>query len=353
MAHVNERYLDPNIDEWPDLNDQPANPRLRVVDRTARTAPALGQLPTTEEADLASRYEAERQGLIRSIRLPWLTLNRVLGNGLRPGEVTLLAGDPGVSKSYMALNILLSMDNANRKWRLQPLEDDPAAWAERMLAVRVNNWRMTSQPETDDPLERDELFRWKESVLQENMRLKERLDFQIARNPWIPRSDQDSASVTHLDVLDLIDFEAGDSELVCIDPLSQIEFSQDGRDYSGQADFMRRLVSKAKATGIHVLLVAHLKKRSVRDNAPPVLDDIQGSALFGRVAQNAVALVRHDPAIESELFSIGVPFIEHRLTAHVLKSRSGQSGQRIAFDLSRNGPTFIEHGLIKPKIRRK
>jgi hypothetical protein len=154
------------------------------------------------------------------------------------------------------------------------------------------------------------------------------------------------------DVLRFLEDIAGDCDLIGIDCLSQITFSEDGRDFIGQADFMRGVVGITASTGTHIVLVGHHAKGGAGRDP---LDNLQGSAMFNRLAHNVISLTRHDPLTESEVYSRMIPTVEHRLTLSILKARGSESGNRIAMDLDKIGPVFIEHGRIasKPKGNRK
>jgi hypothetical protein len=166
----------------------------------------------------------------------------------------------------------------------------------------------------------------------------------------LPECKRYFASGPYQDVLTVLEDVAGIFELVGLDCLSQITFSDNGRDYVGQGEFMRGVVSIAASTRAHIVLVGHHAKGG-SFNPRDSLDRIQGSALFNRLAHNVITLTRHGPgAIESELVpkSISSPMaVEHRLTLAIEKCRAGMSGYRIAMDLDPGGPQFIEHGIIK------
>lgn len=134
-----------------------------------------------------------------------------------------------------------------------------------------------------------------------------------------------------------------------IDPVSQITFDADGREFRGQAEFARRLASLAASTGVHVVLVAHTVKGGGKNagGADP-MDLVQGSAMFTRLAHNVMTIARHDPK-DSHVFSSMEPTVRHATTVTLAKCRNGFSGSRYAFELGPGGPVFRELGLIKPR----
>lgn len=342
--------------DWNSLPDAEASfPPLKVVhghaagnEKENRLFPRhVGRLPDTTTTDLVAAIEAERDGKVKAIRIPWWKLNKSIGFGLRPGNVTIVTGPPGTSKSYLVLNILLAAGRSGFRWRLLPLEDDAQTWILKALAVNTDDWRLVSQPENDE--ERVTLGNYKLDVLTEYQDFADGLHQNIAENPRMPISGYGGRvvlDVKYEDVLRFVEDEAEDSHLICVDPISQITFDPDGRDFRGQADFMRRLVAVAASTRAHILLVAHNAKQQYRGVGDSV-DGVQGSAMLGRLAHNILTINRHDPAIEDEVYSSFSPTVTHRLTISVTKCRGGMTGEKFAFDLSQYGPTFKEYGMIK------
>jgi hypothetical protein len=306
---------------------------------------------------LWERIEDEGNGLIKPIRLPWPDTNRSLGHGLTPGEVTIIAGSAGVAKSYLLLNILryAGGENGVHRWKLLPMEDDAGRWIQRMLAVHCCSWAIVAQPENDTREEMRRVADVKLAALEKHKELVAQWKMSIFENPRLPVADGSGKLAVHdvhyQDVLMFLEDVAGVFELVGLDCLSQITFSDNGRDYVGQGEFMRGVVSIAASTGAHIVLVGHHAKGGPSGGGRDSLDRIQGSALFNRLAHNVITLTRHGPgAIESEIIpkSTGGPMaVEHRLTLAIEKCRGGMSGDRIAMDLDPGGPQFIEHGIIK------
>ncbi len=302
---------------------------------------------------LKKRLEDEGSGRIKNIQVPWKQLNRSLGNGLGHGKISILVGAGGVAKSWLALNILIHAGKQGLRWRLLPLEDSADQWVQRALAVVTEQWWVVENPKGDSAEERGNLADRKRRLVEENAPLVDYLFANIHQNPWLPVEDSSGVMQVHpvyyQDVLSYLEEQQEHCDLVCIDPLSQIHFSDDGRDYRGEAEFMRRLTGIA-ARGTHILLVAHTTKGTAPGANP--LDCIQGSAMLGRLAHIAMLLRRDDPARESNLMIGAAESVQHRLTLSILKSRQGYSGNKVAMDLSPEGPSFIEYGLIEPPLKK-
>lgn len=324
------------------------NDILEDAERFA-AASHIGRLAEGGAGAFVRRIEKEKDGTIRAVRLPWRHFDRAIGNGLIPGQVTILAGPAGVAKSYMLLNMLRYASFQNAEWRLLPLEDDAGWWMQRMLAVCTGSWNMVAQPAGDTGDERRVVAERKIAVARANPELVESLHARIYENPRLPVRGEDGTlrarSVDYRDVLAFIESIAGEAAIIGLDCLSQVDFSSNGVDYPGQADFIRSLVGIAASTSAHIVLVGHFAKAAAGKSP---LDAIQGSAMFNRLAHNVLTLTRHDPPRASEVVGRQGQ-VEHGLTLSVLKCRAGLSGARIAFNLGPEGPVFAECGVVLPR----
>lgn len=363
----------PDFDSWPDPKEAFAPTHGTTHEARHRPSPRVaapsgwedafapedmpghvGRIADNAITELRAKLEAERDGRIQAIHFPWWQADSAVGNGLAPGEVTVLAGPPGASKSYFALNILRAASHGGFRWRLLPLEDDAMTWIQRYLAVELCDWRMVARPKAGDERERVELAERKLAMLDVHRDLVGDLRFAICENPRMPVAGPGGKTVvpdvTWRDVLGFIEREGDDNDLLVVDPLSQMTFDPEGRNNNArEADFTRNAVALARSSRTHLLLVAHTVKGTYRTGAAGGVESIQGSAMLTRLAHNVLTVTRHDPAMESEIYNAACPMVSHRITLEVAKSRSGHSGNKIAFDLEKDGPRFKEHGLIKSR----
>jgi len=75
-----------------------------LVEEVAVAADRLHHVPTGKRADVVQLGEIDASSLVR-IETGIPELDRVLGGGLVPGSVVLLAGEPGIGKSTLALQL--------------------------------------------------------------------------------------------------------------------------------------------------------------------------------------------------------------------------------------------------------
>lgn len=319
------------------------------------SAGLIGRRPLSSPADLFDRIRAEGRGEIVTIPVQWPSLHRVIGFGFRFGQISAIAGSPGASKSYMALNIGLYAGKKGFRWCYLPLEDNAERWVEKAMAAHFVDWRMVGNPEEDTDDARRRLADYKETRLASERDLLGNLYEHIRENPRELADDGgDSSPVPYEGVLDWVRRESDEegTELIIIDPVAQIDFSGRDKDWKQQERFVQALTGIASKGQCHVILVAHIAKRPGRSNMPSSMDDLQGAAAFARLAHNVLLLDRHDPQ-EADVFSSWNATTEHKLTLSVGKARDGFSGTRIAMDLMQDGPAFREHGIIKPKKAKK
>lgn len=265
------------------------------------------------------------------------------------GNVLVLAGAPGASKSYWALNFCLHAGRKGFHWRYLPLEDSAGRWIEKAMAAHFGDWRVVGNPEEDTAEARKRLAEYKKTRLASERDLLTSLWEHVCENPrTVITGLDDIEPVPYEGVLEWVRRESEEgADLIVIDPVAQIDFTGRDKDWKQQERFMQALTGIAEKGGCFVALVAHIAKRPGRSNLLSSMDDLQGAAAFARLAQYVFMLDRHDPQ-DADIFSSWNSSVEHKLTLTIGKARDGFSGTRIAMDLDSNGPVFREHGIIKP-----
>ena len=96
---------------------------LQEMEVTSQGAPRHGWLPSASEAPqelstLAPEYQSR-------LKLPSEELNRVLGGGIVAGSVALLAGEPGVGKSTLLLQLARYLSESGRQVTYLSGEESP------------------------------------------------------------------------------------------------------------------------------------------------------------------------------------------------------------------------------------
>jgi hypothetical protein len=311
-----------------------------------RSAPACADL-----SDMRGEVEAQRRGERRTIPIPYSRVSD-LARPVRPGTVCVLAGPPGVGKSYFILTIARSIHEAGVSWRYLPLEDRGVDLKFRLLGLLAGTYEtLDDLPETADR---------RAELLQEHGPALETFMPHIFENPRVGHKDARGKTIVpplpYRVVLEWVNraFEDG-CRIIFIDPLSQIDFS--GRDpWRQESDFCRALLGMSSDAGATVLLVAHtIKRLGLHARMPAILEDLQGAAAFGRLCQTVLILDAHDLE-KRTVYRIGglLQDVQCNRTLLIAKARNGAgTRQRIAFLQRADAPVFEELGVIAPTVKRK
>jgi KaiC/GvpD/RAD55 family RecA-like ATPase len=303
-------------------------------------------------SNLLAELAKERTREKKTIPLPWPMLDSAIGGGLRRGKVTCVAGHPGGGKSYLGLAFCFNASVQGFRWIYLPLEDSQLEATRRMAAIVSEDWAMIDQDDIN--AER------REATVKANMTALAELSVSIRENPRRPIIDQETRKLTvpklpYHSVCSWIGDQKGTVDLIVIDPVSQIDFRLGSeKEWDGQDTFVRQVCALAEDTGIHIVLVAHVKKRTSMEKAKGSLsmDDICGSSAFSKFVQNVILLERHDPRESEVRDDVGEERCDwHKWTLHLDKSRDGKgAGYRFAMDLS-HSPLFRCSGTIIPQSK--
>lgn len=301
------------------------------------TAPgdaSAGRSVSSAVARLEVRYEAE-QTRETTVPLPWLQVD-ANSRPLREGAVLVVAGAPGVGKSYLAIEMALAIHQRGLFWSYLALEENVDAWLARALAHRENDWRLVETSMASAAA--------RASALRTN-------------REWlcgIERHVHDSASIANASrthdsngVLAWLAAQVRDNRLVVIDPFAQVGFGVNDKRWAVESDFIRRAVEIAGNSRATVVVVAHTVKQTAEVRSPLAL--VQGAADIGRLASTVLLLEKH-PERSSALITGRT--VAHDVTLTIAKARfCGGTDRRFAFSFGPLGPVFVEHGLIGPKGR--
>jgi len=322
-------------------------PRRTPAPDTSPRVPAIPATPPASgAAGLAQTMREEAEGKRRTIGLPWARLS-ALSQALRPGTVCVLAGPPGVGKSFFVASIALHVHEQGAAFGYLPLEDNRDDLLRRFLALRARSWAMLA----DAP----EGAAHRARTVQDYSEWLDTIGASIWPNPRLRRDAAGRVDLGELLARDVLEWAGSVAEtrrVLVIDPLSQIDF--EGREqWAAERRFVLKLLAVAANTGATILLTAHtVKLPGAREGID--LNMVQGAAALTRNSHCVLALDCHDPK-ESEVWRPGglVARVEHERTLAVLKARHGEgTRQRIAFTMTPDGPGFDELGVVAPKQAR-
>lgn len=191
---------------------------------------------------------------------------------LYPGGVTIWSGYPGTGKTTLLRQLACHLLHQGRGVYVASLEERPDDALVRMIHTAAGSLHPTKHQ-----------GQWFLDAYGDRLRL------------WgmvgLAKADVVIASI-RASVRDGITHAIVDS-LTCLDVGAS--------DWDGQRGLANELAALARATGLHIHLVAHPKKPS-QHGAPPDLADVAGSSDLVRLA-DSVVFVRRSPDSESQNFS--------------------------------------------------
>lgn len=212
----------------------------------------------------AERLEERRLTGQETVGLPtgFPPLDRKVG-GLRAGELTLLAGRPGMGKTTLALNMILSQDHEDTGILWVTPEVSRENIADKTVAnlAAINALRMRSGCPS-------------EGLVDMARAVAEQVEY---RRVWI----YDAPSPTVPQILEVLRGlkRKNTIRLVVIDHLLRLSTTLDDESAERRiADVVRQLGTLAKRESVHVLLLSQLNRLCEgRADKRPMLSDLQGS----------------------------------------------------------------------------
>lgn len=207
---------------------------------------------------------AERPGEARGIRLPWKKVGDSLL--LRPSEVSLWAGINGHGKSQVVGHIALSAMAQGHRACIASMELAPHLMLRRLVKQAGGTGTPTQG-----------YVRAVAEWMQQGLWVFDTLG--TARVP---------------EMLEVFAYAAKryGVELFVVDNLAKCGIAED--DYNGQKDLVDKLGDFAKAFGVHVMLVAHMRKGQ-DEAAIPGKFDVKGTGALTDMVDTVVSVWRNKP----------------------------------------------------------
>ena len=271
-------------------------------------------------ADIAS-------GRYASIPWPWDSIDR-LTRALQPGTVTLIAGSPGASKSFMALQSFACWHGQGLKVSLYELEEDRTYHLMRILAQQAGNSGLTD----------DEWVRQNAEAAQANC--NQQADFLNGFGRVLFTSPETQPTLQQLAAWVEERAKAG-NRIIGIDPVTLA--ARTAEPWVDDSRFLQAVKRSAVEHGCSMVLVTH----PIKAVNYPDLSQIAGSAAYQRFAQTILWLESHDDKSSKVKMPLGTMEESHNRTLHILKARNGKGlGLRLAFQFDCESLTLNELGLV-------
>ncbi|RDI97693.1 toprim domain-containing protein [Dyella solisilvae] len=262
---------------------------------------------------------AEADRIDDGIRLPWLKTHNLLL--LRPGETSIWAGINGHGKTVVVNHIIAHAAIVQGvRCCVASLEYRIALWAFRMMGPLAGTITPTKQFMAH---------------------IMERLEGLL----WVIEPGITAKAERILELFAYARARYG-VELFVIDNLTKCGFADD--DYPGQKAFVEKLSDFARATGVHVAVVAHMRKGDNEDH-PAGKFAVKGSGGITDMADTVVEVWRNKPRervlAQCESDSSPVPpevAVQFTTLLSVLKQRANGIERQFALWFDRTSGQFME-----------
>jgi hypothetical protein len=245
-----------------------------------------------------------------------------------PGTLTLLCGNPGASKSFMLLQLLSHLIDSQISSAVLELEESRVFHTLRALAQRTGLAGMT------DP---DWIVMHPEAARRA---YSENKDFirKVSRAIHAPDSQQ-----TFKQIAEWIGQKASrGARFIGVDPITAAQVLK-RQMWSEQNDFLQQVKQIAVEYGCSILLVTHPTKQVLQ----PDINQLAGSAAFGRFCQSALWLEHIDQTTGDVKTQLGTIPADYNRILHIIKARNsiGQ-GARLACTFDRDTLILKEAGMV-------
>jgi hypothetical protein len=327
-------YLDPSVLDLAEKEDAADFVgQLNTIGKTdpeitCAIAEALKKAkPVSVSTDIQQRIAEIKAGRYACIDWHWENLNK-LTQALLPGAITLLVGNPGASKSFMALEAFSYWDEAGLKCSLFEAEEDKTFHLTRALAQK------SRQPNLTDTA-------WvKEYALEAERIATEHRDYLESFGRAINANPDTQVTLTQLSQWVETQAKAG-CRIIGIDPVTAAERGGDAWVMDGR--FLQAVKRTATDYRCSIILVTH----PIKAVSFPDLSQVAGSAAYQRFSQTILWLESHDTKESKVKTSVGTVPTNHNRTLHILKARNGKGmGLRLAYQFDPDSLTLRELGII-------
>jgi twinkle protein len=292
---------------------------LRTAIEAAAPFPVAGLITVAEEEQATWGIYAD--GPTPALTTGWRALDGFYS--VRPGQVTVVTGEPGAGKSAWMDNLAVNMANTH-DWRIgiYSPENQPIARHIGTLAAKyVGAPFFDGVTPRMGPEELDAAIHW----------LKRHVSFILPEEPTVEAV---------LDLARILVYRAGITGLI-IDPWNEMDHSRPAA--LSETEYISRCLTRirtfARNNGVHVWLVAHptkLIKGADGQYPAPTPYDISGSAHWFNKADNCISLRRNK-------LDAGAP-----TEVHIQKIRFAEVGRIGTAELHYDPPTGSFHDLAPP-----
>lgn len=290
--------------------------------------------------ELADRIDSITRGEYKAIDWPWRLLGETT-QALVPGSITLVAGDPGATKSFLLLWAAAWWHEQGTHVELFELEKDRAFHLQRLLAQRAEESRLTDlawMPQNADLVSR---------VSAEHQSFIESFGSHV--------TDAASADLSINGLIKWIEKVCHlGARVVIVDPVTLANAGP--QRWVEDATFMREAGQIVTRFGASLIVATHPPKGA---GGKASLDHLAGGTAYVRAADTVLWLERYD---ESKAVALklacqldrGIQSLMPIATTgtinrcmHILKARNGRgAGWRLGYFFEGGSLRFDERGIL-------
>lgn len=314
------------------MEDTPAEDQALCV-----RAVMAGALSMGPSGSLAIRYRAIASGEYYAESWKWRKITQGT-QALTPGSITILAGDPGSTKSFWLLETMQYWHEAGVPVALFEVEKDRDYHLNRALAQRAQCGELTDLRWCKDNA--DEVAR----ILAENTSWADSFGTVLY--------DRKTQGIKLNEMAEWVDrMGAAKKRIIAIDPISLCDAGKDR--FIADQDFMGKVEQSVTRHGTSLILVTHPVKGAKGDAA---LGMTSGGAVYEREADTVIWIQRHDTdqwkrVKPSHLDSPDGHYTHEasfNRTIKLLKTRNGRgNGWNLAYQFHGQSLTFEEIGVVQ------
>jgi len=277
--------------------------------------------------EVQQRVADIRAGRYSCVDWPWDSVSRFT-RALLPGTVTLLVGNPGASKSFMALQAFSFWNELGLRTSLYEVEEDKVFHLTRVLAQK------SGQADVTDPQWVKENAEFAGRIVSEH---REFLD-NFGRVLYVSPDTQPTLA----QLAQWIELQAKTGcRIIGIDPITSAE--RGGEPWVVDGKFLRAIERTATDYRLSIILVTH----PIKAVSFPDLSQVAGSAAYQRFSQTILWLESHDEKSSKVRTCVGTTVMTYNRTLHILKARNGKGmGLKVAFEFDSESLKLNELGLV-------
>jgi KaiC/GvpD/RAD55 family RecA-like ATPase len=283
------------------------------------------------EWQLRQRIEDIVAGKIKRVHWPWHYLDQQCPT-LMPGQITVIAGAPGATKSFALLQCLDYWVSSDVPVAMMALEGKRSSHLTRLLAQLEGNTDIMDAAWVADHADQVRAAMDRHSDRIESVG-------QCICVPDVMRS----SSVTYSDVLSWMWGRArvGDRVLI-VDPITSADPIV--RQWEADRELLNQCIRLADTHKLSIILVTHPAKMQ---SSSPSLDSMALGASYQRHVDGVIWLAAHDKKKRTVLGPCGRTEIDSNRVMYLLKVRDGKGqGKAIAYTFGAETLKLSEGGII-------